>query len=49
MIDASQMPRVPSEVLQQEQQQAAEYVRAPVAAGADSGAGRPPATQGTTR
>lgn len=48
MIDASQMPRVPSEVLQQEQQ-AAEYVRAPVATGADTGTGRPPATQGTTR
>jgi len=48
MIDASQMPRVPSEVLQ-EQQQAAEFVRAPIATGAAPGAGRPPAIQGTTR
>jgi len=50
MIDASQMPRVPSELLQQEQQ-AAEYVRAPVAAGARAapGAGRPPATQDAIR
>jgi len=48
MIDASQMPRVPSELLQQEQQ-AAEYVRAPVATGAAPGAGRPPATQDATR
>lgn len=49
MIDASQMPRVPSEVLQQEQQQAAEYVRAPAAPGGTSGPLRPEATQRTTR
>jgi len=47
MIDASQLPRVPSEVLQE--QQAAEYVRAPIATGVAPGAGRPPAIQGTTR
>jgi len=46
MIDASQLPRVPSELLQE---QAAEYVRAPLATGGAPGAGRPPATQGTTR
>jgi len=47
MIDASQLPRVPSELLQE--QPAAEYVRAPLATGGAPGAGRPPATQGTTR
>jgi len=48
MIDASQLPRVPSEVLQQEQQ-AAEYVRAPAAPGGTSGPLRPEATQRATR
>jgi hypothetical protein len=47
MIDASQMPRVPSEVLQQEQQQVAEYARAPL--GSHQGPVRPTATQETPR
>jgi hypothetical protein len=49
MIDASQMPRVPSEVLQQEQEQAAGYVRAPAAPGGTSGPLRPAETNRTTR
>ena len=49
MIDASQLPRVPNEALQKEQQGVTEYARAPVATGGQVGAGRPPATQGTTR
>jgi len=48
MIDASQMPRVPSEVLQQEQQ-AAGYARAPAVPGGSSGPLRPEATQRTAR
>jgi hypothetical protein len=47
MIDASQLPRVPSEVLQQDQQQAVQYARAP--AGSHQAPLRPAATQGTVR
>jgi hypothetical protein len=49
MIDASKLPRVPNEVLQKQEQQPVEYVRAPEASGAQVGSGRPPATQETTR
>jgi len=50
MIDASQLPSVPNTELQKQQDAAAvEYARAPAAPGAPHGAGRPPATQGTTR
>ena len=47
MIDASQLPRVPSELLQE--QQAAEYVRAPLATGGVLSTVRPPATQDAIR
>ena len=47
MIDASQLPSVPSEVLQKDKQQAAEYARAP--AGSHQGPIRPAATQETPR
>jgi hypothetical protein len=49
MIDASKLPRVPNEVLQKQEQQPVEYVRAPVATGTPVIPGRPPATQETTR
>jgi len=48
MIDASQLPRVPSDVLQKEQQ-AAEYARAPLAPGGYTAPLRPEATQRTDR
>lgn len=47
MIDASQLPRVPAEVLQEEQQQVVQYARAP--AGSHHAPVRPEATQETTR
>lgn len=46
MIDASQLPRVPAEVLQNEQQVVV-YARAP--AGSHQAPVRPEATQETTR
>ena len=49
MIDASQLPRVPSEVLQKDQQQVAEYARAPAAPGTTFGPLRPDATQRNDR
>ena len=50
MIDASQLPSVPNtELLKQQDAAAVKYARAPAAPGAPHGAGRPPATQGTTR
>lgn len=45
MIDASKLPRVPNELLQQEQQRAAGYARAPAAPGESSAPVRPDATQ----
>lgn len=49
MIDASKLPRVPSAQVQKNQQQTAEYARAPAGPDAPAPQGRPPAVQKGSR